>query len=197
MPIIHVSTDYVFDGKSETPYKETDETSPLTLYGKSKLEGERNLNRSYKSMIIRTSWLYSSFGNNFVKTILRLSQERDEIKVVNDQIGSPTYAEDFAKTIVQITNLYHQSSEKFIPGMYHYSNEGQCSWYEFAQEIITLTQSNCKLIPVTSSEFPSAAKRPSYSLLDKTKIKSIYGIEIPHWKDSLTKCLKEIADRKE
>jgi len=196
MPIIHVSTDYVFDGKSEIPYKETDATEPNTEYGKSKLQGELNLKSSHKSIIIRTSWLYSSFGNNFVKTIMRLAQEREELKVVNDQIGSPTYAEDFAKTLVQITDLCQRSPQKFIPGIYHYSNEGQCSWYEFAREIISLTRSKCRLIPVTSSEFPSAAKRPSYSLLDKSKFKSTYDIEIPHWKESLSKCLKEIDGSK-
>jgi dTDP-4-dehydrorhamnose reductase len=195
-PIIHVSTDYVFDGKSESPYRETDPVGPVTQYGKSKLAGEQYLIDSYKTVIIRTSWLYSTFGHNFVKTIIRLSNEKSELKVVNDQFGSPTYAEDLAKTILALAHLYYTSESSFIAGIYHYSNEGECSWYEFAKEILSMNRSDCKIIPVTSAEFPSAAKRPSYSLMDKTKIKTTFGIEIPHWKESLRRMLNLLRDSK-
>jgi dTDP-4-dehydrorhamnose reductase len=189
IPVIHVSTDYVFDGKNSSPYNEDDITGPLTVYGKSKLEGEKQLKDSHSSIILRTSWLYSSFGHNFVKTMLRLANERDELKVVNDQIGSPTYAEDLANVITELTELYFAFPEKFVPGIFHYSNEGSCSWYEFAKEIMKISGSQCLITPVTSLQYLTAAKRPAFSLLDKTKIKDTYGLEVPDWKDSLKSCL--------
>ncbi len=187
-PLIHISTDYVFDGKSNTPLPESAITKPLNQYGKSKLEGERLIMKNNPaSQIIRTSWLYSSFGNNFVKTMLRLMKEKETISVVNDQLGSPTYCGDLADAILQMIE-----SGQFIPGMYHYSNEGETTWYEFAMEIKKLTGSTCKVVPITTTSYPTPASRPAYSLLDKTKIKNDYGLTIPNWKDSLSVCIELI-----
>jgi dTDP-4-dehydrorhamnose reductase len=166
-PLIQISTDYVFDGKSNTPLPESATTKPLNQYGKSKLEGERLIMKNNPdSQIIRTSWLYSSFGNNFVKTMLHLMKERETIQVVQDQMGSPTYGGDLATAILEMIE-----SGQFIPGIYHYSNEGETNWYEFALEIKRLTGSACRVVPIKASEYPTAASRPAYSLLDKTKIK--------------------------
>jgi dTDP-4-dehydrorhamnose reductase len=192
IPVIHISTDYVFDGSSKIPYKEDDITQSLTVYGQSKLKGEIYAAHSFKYMIIRTSWLYSIFGHNFVKTILRLCNEKDEIKVVDDQMGSPTNAEDLAQLILHLTQLYFHTPEKFFSGIFHFSNEGYCSWYEFAKEIIQVSNLKCKVIPVTSNEFLTVAKRPAYSLLDKSKIKSFHKIEIEDWKAALKKCIKQL-----
>lgn len=190
IPLIHISTDYVFDGKNYIPYTEADKTNPLSAYGKTKLLGEKEALKHDKSLIIRTSWLYSSFGNNFVKTILRLS-DKPEIKVVFDQIGTPTYAADLAFAILQIAKqILSNNDAKY--GIYHYSNEGVCSWYDFAQMIIQLTQKSTKIIAVRSDMFPRPAPRPSYSVLDKAKIKQQFGIEIPFWLDSLKKCLQKL-----
>jgi len=184
--IIHISTDYVFDGVSNRPLRETDETNPQSVYGKSKLEGEQILMKiAPESIIIRTAWLYSSFGNNFVKTMIRLGKEKESINVVNDQTGTPTYAADLAKAILQIID----SSEKnkiFQSGIYHYSNEGVCTWYEFCLKIHELAGiTTCKVYPVTTAEYPTKAVRPKYSLLDKTKIKEIFHLTIPQWEESL------------
>lgn len=186
--LFHISTDYVFDGNSSKPLKEDDATNPINVYGESKLSGELlALKNNGDSIVIRTAWLYSSFGNNFVKTMIRLMKERDSINVVNDQIGSPTYAEDLATTILKII-----ASKKFVPGIYNYSNEGRISWFEFASSIKELIGSSCIVNPIRASQYPTPAKRPHYSLLDKTKIKNTYGIEIADWKSSLVKCIDQI-----
>jgi dTDP-4-dehydrorhamnose reductase len=186
--LIHISTDYVFDGNSATPLSEDATTLPVNQYGLSKLEGEKRVRANNPgSMILRTSWLYSSFGHNFVKTMMRLMDSRESISVVQDQIGSPTYAGDLAQAIMQVllSGFSH-------PGVYHYSNGGQISWYEFALEIKRLTGSPCKIIPIPSSSYPTPAKRPSYSLMDKSKIKNDYGLTIPNWKESLAVCVELI-----
>ena len=183
---IHISTDYVFDGNAKTPYKEDVETNPQTIYGKSKLEGEKQaLELNPDSLIIRTSWVYSSFGKNFVRTMLKLMAEKDEINVVSDQVGSPTYAADLADAIMHII-----ASGKWKPGIFHYSNDGAISWYDFAVAIKEITENNCKINPIPTSQYPTPAKRPLYSVLDKTKISSIYSISINNWKKSLTVCLQ-------
>jgi len=186
--LIHISTDYVFDGNSAKPLKEDDATKPINVYGASKLRGEAlALQNNEESMIIRTAWLYSAFGNNFVKTMIRLMREKKSINVVNDQVGSPTYAADLAKAILHIIH-----SGKFIPGVYHYSNEGQISWYDFAVAIKELTGSDCQINPIPGSKYPTPAKRPDYSLLDKTKIKTVYGIAVPDWRSGLSRCLDQL-----
>ena len=181
--LIHISTDYVFDGNKNTPYLETDPTAPLGVYGHTKLDGEKAVTDSgCDYLIIRTSWLYSSFGNNFVKTIRRLTAEKDSLKVVFDQVGTPTYAADLASAILEIieTGKYKSNS-----GIYHFSNEGVCSWYDFAIEIRNLSGNLCDIQPCHSDEFPSKVKRPNFSVLDKTKIKETFGLKIPYWKVSL------------
>ncbi|MBX9784729.1 MAG: dTDP-4-dehydrorhamnose reductase [Chitinophagaceae bacterium] len=189
--LIHISTDYVFDGESEEPYKEDDTTNPMNVYGASKLLGERLcMKEDEEAIIIRTSWVYSSFGHNFVKTMIRLMGERNEINVVSDQIGSPTYAADLAKTILEII-----ASGKWQSGIYHYSNEGKISWYDFAVAIKELIHSNCKINPVSTSQYPTPAKRPHYSLLNKDKIKTVFHISIPQWEDSLQKCIKQLQQQ--
>ena len=181
--LIHVSTDYVFDGYSSSALNEEAQTNPVNVYGESKLAGEVACQKKNpESIIIRTSWAYSKFGNNFVKTMQRLMQERDEINVVNDQIGSPTYAADLAQAMVDIVE-----SSKWIPGIYNYSNEGEISWYEFALSIRELGNYSCKVRGISSSSYPTPAKRPNFSLLDKTKIKSAYNLDIPNYKESLKK----------
>ena len=186
---IHISTDYVFDGTSAKPYKETDETNPVNHYGMSKLIGEQRVMESVAdAVIIRTAWVYSEYGNNFVKTMMRLMNERENINVVSDQRGSPTYAADLADAIMQII-----SKEKIIPGIYHYSNEGAISWYEFAVAIKEMIGSNCKINAIPTIQYPTPAKRPAFSLLDKTKIKSTFQLEIPDWKTSLKKCVVRLV----
>jgi dTDP-4-dehydrorhamnose reductase len=187
--LIHISTDYVFDGESEIPYKEEDATNPMNVYGKSKLLGEQLcIKENESSIIIRTSWVYSSFGHNFVKTMMRLMRERNEINVVNDQIGSPTYAADLAKAILEII-----ASGKWESGFYHYSNEGKISWFEFAVAIKEMMNSNCKINPIATSAYPTPAKRPHFSLLNKQKIADVFAIQVPYWKESLQKCMTEIS----
>lgn len=178
---IHISTDYVFSGEKSTPRKEDDPVAPLGIYGKTKLNGEI-LAQYYnpKTYIIRTAWLYSPFGNNFVKTMLKLFKEKEEINVINDQIGSPTNAFDLADAILTIIQ-----NDIGAYGIYNFSNEGECSWYQFSEEIRKLSKSKIKINPIPTSEFPTPAKRPQYSLLDKTKIKNTFGISISEWKDSL------------
>ena len=189
--LIHISTDYVFDGTQNTPYVEEDVTSPQGVYGKSKLEGERAiLNSGCEYLIVRTSWLYSSFGTNFAKTMRRLTAEKDTLNVVFDQVGTPTYAADLANILVSIIE---KNQYKGNAGIYHFSNEGVCSWYDFAIEIRKLSGNACDIKPCHSNEFPSKVKRPNYSVLDKTKIKKTFGVEISHWKEALernTKLLK-------
>ncbi len=187
--LIHISTDYVFNGNSATPLKEDDAVSPVNIYGASKLKGEELAFRDNdQTIVIRTSWVYSEFGNNFVKTMMRLMREKESISVIDDQIGSPTYAADLANAILQII-----SSEKFIPGIYNFSNDGKISWYEFATAIKELTGSSCKINPIPTSQYPTAAKRPHYSLLDKKKIKETYNVHIADWKDSLATCIQKLT----
>jgi dTDP-4-dehydrorhamnose reductase len=186
--LIHISTDYVFDGNATTPYKETDTTQPMSVYGVSKLKGEElALANNSDTIIIRTSWVYSSFGNNFVKTMLRLMKERESINVVNDQYGCPTYAADLANAILNIVSNY--SGHNIQQQVFNYCNEGMISWYEFAVAIKELTHSNCAVNPISSAQYPTPVKRPLYSVLDTAKIKSTFNISIPVWKQSLQKCL--------
>ncbi|MDR0811731.1 MAG: dTDP-4-dehydrorhamnose reductase [Paludibacter sp.] len=184
--IIHVSTDYVFDGTNHLPYTEEDTVCPLGVYGKSKFAGEEVLRAACDDVIIiRTAWLYSSFGNNFVKTMLRLGKERDTLNVVFDQIGSPTYAADLAQAIMSII-----ISNNWQSGVYHFSNEGVCSWYDFTKAIHRLAKIQCHVSPIESRDYPAPTRRPNFSVLNKAKIKTIYKIEIPHWEESLGKCLE-------
>ncbi|KPK86923.1 MAG: hypothetical protein AMS27_03925 [Bacteroides sp. SM23_62_1] len=187
--LIHFSTDYVFDGTSARPYKEEDTPHPRTIYGSSKLEGERMIHKANDYVIIRTSWLYSAFSSNFVKTILRLSKEKNQLQVVADQIGSPTWANDLARTVLILIDRYHHHWFEDRYRIYHYSNKGACTWYEFACEIIKITASGIKILPVTTKEYPSKTFRPAYSVLDTTKITNDLGIEIPGWKESLKHCM--------
>lgn len=196
--VIHVSTDYVFSGESNLPLTTKETVNPKSIYGVTKAEGEHLLRQENpKSIIIRTSWLYSEFGSNFLKTMLKLGSEKEEIKVVYDQVGAPTYATDLAQAIVQILKTVATDPEQFMPGVYHYSNEGVCSWYDFAQMIFKIAKiKKCKIEAVLSSEFPTVAKRPAYSVLDKSKIKNQYNLKIPYWVNSLEKCIKEISKTK-
>ena len=186
--IVHISTDYVFDGHHYKPYQPEDETHPLSVYGVTKRAGELAvLENAKEAVIIRTAWLYSNYGNNFVKTMRRLGHEKSEINVVADQIGSPTFAGDLAQTIVAILPQMNEQNK----GIYHYTNEGVCSWYDFACEIMSLSGLNCNVNPIPSSAYPTKALRPFYSVLSKEKIKSTFKINIPHWKESLKKCLSQ------
>ena len=187
---IHFSTDYVFDGSSNIPYKESSPPNPLSAYGRSKLEGEKNALQHHGSMIIRTSWLYSSHGNNFVKSIINKGKVNESFKVVYDQTGTPTYAADLAEAVLLIISKVIRNQIAFNAGLYHYSNEGVCSWYDFATEIVEEAGLKCKIIPILSKDYPSAVRRPFYTVLDKSKIKDNYGITIPHWRQSLKKCMK-------
>ena len=184
--LIHVSTDYVFQGDKNTPYKEDCETSPLGVYGRTKLAGERSIQATgCNYLIFRTSWLYSSYGKNFVKTMQRLTRDKNSLKVVFDQVGTPTYAGDLAAIIYKVI-------EKDIldkQGIYHFSNEGVCSWYDFAQEVCELSGNACNIEPCHSDEFPSKVKRPNFSVLDKTKVKETFGAKVPYWKVSLKHCI--------
>lgn len=190
--LIHLSTDYVFDGRSCIPYVETDIVSPQSVYGKSKLAGENEVLKNKKNIVIRTSWLYSLNGNNFLKTMLKLGKEKEILHVVFDQVGTPTSAADLAHAIMIIcTNI--DAEGKNYGGIYHYSNEGVCSWYDFAVEIMELAGLKCKVIPITTDQYPLPAKRPAYSVLNKNKIKSLFGLEIPHWKKSLKELLLKLT----
>lgn len=186
--LIQVSTDYVFNGTKHTPYVETDTPCPDSVYGSTKLAGEFGAGKfCKKTMIIRTAWLYSTFGNNFVKTMIRLGKERGELGVIFDQIGTPTYARDLARAIMAAIE------KGIVPGVYHFSDEGVCSWYDFTKAIHRLAGIiTCKVKPLHTSEYPTAATRPAYSVLDKTKIKATYGIEVPHWEESLEECIRAL-----
>jgi dTDP-4-dehydrorhamnose reductase len=187
LKMLHVSTDYVFDGTATRPYREDDATNPVSVYGKTKLAGETALREVCPdAVIIRTAWLYSEFGTNFVKTMLRLGKERDEINVVSDQIGTPTYASDLAAALLTILN------QPFVPGVYHYSNHGVCSWFDFATKIMALAGVNCRVRPIATRDYPTRAVRPAYSVLDKEKIQQVYGVEAPEWEDSLAICLRKL-----
>ena len=187
--MIQISTDYVFDGTQHTPYTEEADTCPNSVYGKTKLVGELNVQKfCEQAMIIRTAWLYSTFGNNFVKTMIRLGKEKPELGVIFDQIGTPTYARDLAVAIFAAIN------QGIVPGIYHFSNEGVISWYDFTKAIHRIAGiTTCHVRPLHTSEYPTPAKRPHYSVLDKTKIKEVYHIEIPHWEESLEECIKKLS----
>lgn len=187
--MIQISTDYVFDGTHHTPYVEDDDTCPNSVYGKTKLVGELNVQKfCSKSMIIRTAWLYSAFGNNFVKTMLRLGKEKSELGVIFDQIGTPTYARDLAGVIMTVIN------KGLVPGIYHFSNEGVISWYDFTKAIHRIAGiTTCRVRPLHTAEYPTPAHRPHYSVLDKTKIKQTYGIEVPYWEESLKDCIEKLS----
>lgn len=192
---IHISTDYVFDGNHYRPLTPDDNPNPVSVYGKSKLQGEKEVLEIHpNSIIIRTSWLYSPFGQNFLKTMIRLGKEKSSLNVVFDQIGTPTYANDLATAILSIIHKISTDKDKLLPGIYHFSNEGVCSWYDFAQAIFKITGINCQVFPVTSDQFPTKAKRPFYSVLDKSLIKQNYNISIPHWQDSLIKCINALKN---
>ncbi len=214
--LIHISTDYVFDGKNYKPYAENDDVNPQGIYGKTKLDGEEALLHVSppKSIIIRTSWVYSSFGNNFVKTMLRLGKERDELGVIFDQVGTPTYAKDLAEVVLEIIEQISRLSrfarsdedyekeknghceEQSDVAIYHYSNEGVLSWYDFAKEIMRMAKLTCKVSPIETTDYPTPAKRPHFSLLNKSKIKKEFNLSIPFWKDSLDECLKTMGERR-
>ena len=190
---IQISTDYVFNGKNFEPYQEDDQVCPTSAYGRTKLEGELiSLSNNPETLVIRTSWLYSSFGNNFVKSMIRLGREREELNVIFDQIGTPTFAEDLALTILQIIHKIESKVCEFVPGIYHFSDEGVCSWYDFAIAVHQIYGIKCTVNAIESKDYPSPVKRPPYSVLNKSKIKSIFGIQIPYWRTSLEKCILEI-----
>lgn len=186
--MVQVSTDYVFDGTKHTPYSETDPTCPDSVYGRTKLEGEQLVRQHCeRAMIVRTAWLYSIFGNNFVKTMIRLGKEKTELGVIFDQIGTPTYARDLAVAIMAAVE------KGIIPGIYHFSNEGVTSWYDFTKAIHRIAGiSGCHVRPIHTEEYPTPARRPHYSVLDKTKIKATYNIEVPYWEESLAKCISKL-----
>lgn len=191
--LVHISTDYVFDGRSYQPYMENMIAMPQTVYGKTKFGGEQILQAECRSaIIIRTAWLYSEYGNNFVKTMLRLGREREELNVVYDQVGSPTYAGDLAKTIIDILHR-----NEWIPGVYHFTDEGVCSWFDFTKMIFFIAGIDCKVNPILSSEYKCAAQRPFYSVLNKKKIKTTFGINIPYWLESLQGCIFKLENNKE
>jgi dTDP-4-dehydrorhamnose reductase len=189
---IHISSDYVFNGKSNVPYNENSIPDPVSAYGRTKLAGEKAAMLHNGSMIIRTSWLYSSFGSNFVKTILSRAKENELLKVVFDQTGTPTYAADLAEAVMHIISGVIRNQIAFNTGIYHYSNEGVCSWYDFAEAVIMEAGLTCKVQPILSREYPTTAQRPFYSVLDKSKIKENFNLVIPHWRASLKKCVKQL-----
>lgn len=189
--MIHVSTDYVFSGTSYRPYVETDVTCPISTYGRTKLAGEEILQEVCPdAVIIRTAWLYSEFGSNFVKTVLRLGKERDQLGFVFDQIGTPTYAGDLAAAILAVVTADERNA--FVPGIYHFSNEGVCSWYDFTVKILQIAGIDCRVLPIETKDYPTKAVRPPYSVLNKKKIKTTYGITIPHWEESLRLCMEKL-----
>ena len=192
--LIHISTDYVFDGKNFKPYVEEFQTNPQSVYGKTKLDGENEIRdiNPLNSIIIRTSWVYSYYGNNFVKTMLRLGKEKEELGVIFDQVGTPTYAAHLAKTILDLIPQIINSKVE----IYNYSNEGVLSWYDFAKEIMKMAKLNCKIKAIETYQYPTPAKRPHFSLLNKSKIKSKFNLEIPYWKDGLDDCLVRLGERR-
>jgi len=191
--LIHISTDYVFDGNATLPYKEDHVTSPVNYYGETKLKGEELcLQNNADSIIVRTSWVYSEYGNNFVKTMMRLMKEKERLNVVNDQMGSPTYAADLAGAILMMIDEAVKDHTRWAPGIYHYSNEGVISWYDFAAAIKNLVKTDCIISPVPTSAYPTAAKRPAYSVMDKKKIQSVFNTSLVQWQSSLTRCISHL-----
>ncbi len=197
--LIQISTDYVFDGNNYLPYSESHQTHAQSVYGASKLQGEIAIQAiAPQAIIIRTSWLYSEFGQNFVKTMLKLGQEREQLNLIFDQIGSPTYAKDLAEAILTIIDsaaFKHTLFQKDKVHLYHYSNEGVCSWYDFAKTIFELSNTACQVNPIETKDYPTAAKRPHFSVLNKAKIKQSYDLAIPYWKDSLQNCLNQLKEK--
>jgi dTDP-4-dehydrorhamnose reductase len=193
--LIQISTDYIYDGKQSTPHLEEEDPVAVSVYAKSKLNGESALWKNPNAIIIRTSWLYSEHGNNFLRNMIRLLKEKDMLGVVFDQTGTPTYAGDLAGTVLHI--IAFSENQGFKTGIYNYSNEGVCSWYDFAVEIARLTGFKCTIKPISTSEYPLPAKRPEYSVMDKKKIKNTFGLEIPYWRDSLLKAIKNLKNNKE
>lgn len=194
MFLIHISSDYVFNGQNHKPYIETDSTDPQSAYGVSKLKGEQAIRQiNPKGAIIRTSWLYSQYGHNFVKTMIKLGRDREALNVIFDQVGTPTYASDLAQAILEIANHYLNAEESASNNniqLYHYSNEGVCSWYDFSKTIFSLSNIGCQVTPIETKDYPTPAKRPHYSLMNKAKIKNEFTLQIPYWKDSLKTCLR-------
>jgi len=189
--VIQVSTDYVFDGSSCRPYTEEDAICPKSVYGNSKVEGEQALMEvCADAAIVRTAWLYSAYGNNFVKTMIRLGNERESLGVIFDQVGTPTYAADLALAMMKMVVFAEENG--FVPGIFHFSNEGVCSWYDFAKKIHRLAAVNCKVNPIETSDYPTPAARPQYSVLNKKKIKTTFGLTIPHWEESLSDCIAKM-----
>jgi len=189
--LIHISTDYVFNGKQNRPYQETDEVGPVSVYGKTKLKGDQSIKKILKTnaIIIRTSWVYSEFGNNFVKTMLKLSKEHSSLNIISDQVGTPTYAKDLAETIMCIIQSNIFTRNNFKTSIFHFSNEGVCSWYDFAKTIFEITNTKCKVSPIRTLDYPTPATRPYYSVLNKSKIKETFNLNIPYWKESTKHCL--------
>jgi len=196
---IHISTDYVFNGEQFRPYIETDQVDPKSVYGATKLAGEQAVFNTMPvdALIIRTSWVYSPFGNNFVKTMLKLGEQRDALTVIFDQLGSPTYAPDLAEAIMQIVTNESFNQPSLKTQLYHYSNEGVCSWYDFSKTIFELSEISCEVSPIETKDYPTAATRPHYSLLNKAKIKQQFALKIPYWKDSLIRCLASLKEKEE
>jgi dTDP-4-dehydrorhamnose reductase len=195
--LIHISTDYVFDGESDKPYTETDETNTINVYGKTKLAGEKAIQKSMptNAIIIRTSWVYSEYGNNFVKTMLKLGRQRDELNVVSDQIGSPTYATVLAEVIFKTIGSKNYQDKNQLTEIYHYSNEGEISWYEFAKEIFKMAKIDCKINPITTEQYPTPAKRPGDTTMNKSKIINAFGLTLSNWVKSLQVCIKNIENK--
>lgn len=195
--LIHISTDYVFSGKQFRPYIETDEVAPQGVYGKTKLYGEQAILKilTTNAIIIRTSWVYSEYGKNFVKTMLKLGQERDDLNVIYDQVGTPTYARDLAYAIMTIVQSRVFGETDFKTDIVHFSNEGVCSWYDFAKTIFELSGIQCHVTPIGTKDYPTPAARPHYSLLSKAKVKKVYDLAIPYWKDSIRQCLTALQDK--
>ena len=191
--LIHISTDYVFDGNHSQPYKESDPVSPVGVYGETKRAGELAvLNSSIDALVIRTSWMYSVYGNNFLKTMLKLGHDKDELGVIFDQVGTPTNASDLAKTCLDILAYSKEANINSKGNLYHYSNEGVSSWYDFSKAIMELGSLDCKVRPIETKDYPTPAKRPHYSVLNKSKIKIDFNIQIPNWRDSLDKCIEKL-----
>lgn len=189
--IIHISTDYVFDGTNHRPYRESDKVNPISQYGTTKRKGETALLAlAPESIIIRTAWLYSDTGHNFVKTILSLAEKQNEIRVVCDQIGTPTYARDLAEAVLAVLK-----SHQWVAGIYHFTDEGAASWYDFAKAILRIAGKKTRVVPIPTEDYPTLAQRPAYSILDRSRIKATYGVEIPHWEDALADCVKLILNQ--
>ncbi len=190
--IFHISTDYVYRGEQPRPIREDDPTAPLGVYARTKLEGEDALRGHPRALIIRTSWLYSVFGKNFVKNMINRMDQKTDLKVVYDQVGTPTYAEDLARAIMQIISDVDSDMIQFAPGLFNYSNSGVCSWFDLTKEICRLIGCKANILPIESSEFPAAVKRPAYSVMNKSRIQEVYGVKVPYWRDSLERCINDL-----